>query len=723
MQRYNIFVGQCIDLADSLIIKSEAIADAMNMPLVEAGILVPTDKTQWRYYQHLAGQRFNTDSPVMITSLDTQEVMELTVSNLARHKKTSNVYRANPDYITALISEYPDMVVYIRGVFNPIMMGDAIGAADCTVLYYSQKLVEEQEQSIISDLQTWIKAAHVRWMAEGWKVHNDAFVAAFYSQLFPAIPGKIQDLRLARCHTQEVHSFHVEEFLASHQRLNEFLPYLTVKQKFTLYRNIRYWERNTGKEDIFQWLIDVFLTGWNMPVASYEVGQQIHDPVDDNSLRPLPVGYKNPLNFDEMQGGRDLQLVTTTEIINKEYGLATENPLYQEEMLDDLNERLSLTQYPDQPTKLIEITAIDPEAVERDQLDMTLFNELLHLACLGRYNIQHEIINPTNGDTVRMATKELIALFLYAAYQGYSGIELEHIPTMNCQGVLIKRWVTVDELLAFLPESYPDRWLPTVNYYVDTHTEIYSNLLSADEFYTAATGILAMKRNRWKYTQNRRRDTDTIAGDLLYQYYYRSYKCDLELGFADYKEFFAKFAMDYEIISSESWADIAVDAFNILTAYETNSSVTQSEIQRAMVKLLTMLSSYTIHFATRMASDSFIVTDPLVIKPDETMTSAALGEIIIQEVVEPIETKIKARGSMELQPTMPEIVETVIPQNFLFWFNLRPRVEVQVHSSLDVVIDMPLIEAEVTDITRVPWDGVTLEERVVVRNNGPYNTP
>ncbi|ANZ50269.1 putative virion structural protein [Erwinia phage vB_EamM_Phobos] len=723
MQRYNIFVGQCIDLADSLIIKSEAIADAMNMPLVEAGILVPTDKTQWRYYQHLAGQRFNTDSPVMITSLDTQEVMELTVSNLARHKKTSNVYRANPDYITALISEYPDMVVYIRGVFNPILMGDAIGAADCTVLYYSQKLVEEQEQSIISDLQTWIQAAHVRWMAEGWKVHNDAFVAAFYSQLFPAIPGKIQDLRLARCHTQEVHSFHVEEFLASHQRLNEFLPYLTAKQKFTLYRNIRYWERNTGKEDIFQWLIDVFLTGWNMPVASYEVGQQIHDPVDDNSLRPLPVGYKNPLNFDEMQGGRDLQLVTTTEIISKEYGLATENPLYQEEMLDDLNERLSLTQYPDQPTKLIEITAIDPEAVERDQLDMTLFNELLHLACLGRYNIQHEIINPTNGDTMRMATKELIALFLYAAYQGYSGIELEHIPTMNCQGVLIKRWVTVDELLAFLPESYPDRWLPTVNYYVDTHTEIYSNLLSADEFYTAATGILAMKRNRWKYTQNRRRDTDTIAGDLLYQYYYRSYKCDLELGFADYKEFFAKFAMDYEIISSESWADIAVDAFNILTAYETNSSVTQSEIQRAMVKLLTMLSSYTIHFATRMASDSFIVTDPLVIKPDETMTSAALGEIIIQEVIEPIDTKIKARGSMELQPTMPEIVETVIPQNFLFWFNLRPRVEVQVHSSLDVVIDMPLIEAEVTDITRVPWDGVTLEERVVVRNNGPYNTP
>lgn len=723
MQRYNIFVGQCIDLADSMIIKSEAIADAMNRPLLESGKQIPTDRSQWRYYQHLAGQRLSTDSPVMITSLDDQKSIELTVENLARHKKTSNVYRANPTYITALVSDYPDMVVYIKGCFTPIPLSESLAAPDCTVMRYSRLLVEEQEQSIISDLQTWILASHRRWMSEGWKVHNDAFEAAFYAQLYPQIPGKIMELRMARCHTPEVHSYHVEEFLASHQKLNEFLPYLTPAQKFTLYRNIRYWERNTGKDDIFTWLVDVFLTGWNMPTVAYDVGQQIHDASDDNHLRPEPVGYKVPLNFDEIQGGRDLQLVSTTEIINKEYGLADENYLYQEEMLNELNENLSLTQYPDQPTKLIEITAIDPEAVERDQLDMTLFNELLHLACLGRYNIQHEIINPTNGDTMRMSTKELIALYLYAGFQGYSGITLEHIPTLNCQGVLIKRWVTVDELMAFLPESYPGRWTPTVNYYVDTHTEIYSNLLSADEFYESVAKILEMKRNRWKYTHNRRRDTDTIAGQLLYQYYYRSYECDLKLNFENYAEFFAKFAMDYEIISSESWADIAVDAFNILTAYETNTSVTQSEIQRAMVRLLSMLSSYTIHFATRMASDSFIVTEPVVIKPDETLTSASLGEVIIQEAIEPIGSKIKARGNIEIDSPMPDVVEVNIPQNFNFFFNMRPRIEVQVETKLDVLIDQPLAMPDVTSIERIPWDGRRLVERVVIRDNGPYTAP
>lgn len=723
MQRYNIFVGQCIDLADSMIIKSEAIAEAMNLPLVESGQIVPTDKSEWRYYQHLAGKLFSTDTPVTIKSLDTKEMIELTIESLARHKKTSNTYRADPNYITALISDRPEMYLYIRGVFNPVPIKEAVAAPDCTILRYNGKLVEQQELSIISDLQAWIKASHVRWMAEGWKVHNDAFVAAFQSQLSPQIPGKLLDLRMARCFTPEVHSFHVEEFLASHQKLNEFLPYLTQVQKFTLYRNIRYWERNIGKQDIFTWLVDVFLTGWNMPAVAYQIGQQIHDPVDDDSLRPLPVGYTQPLNFDDLLGGRDLQLVSTTEIINKEYGLATENYLYQEEMLDKLNDQLSLAQYPSQPTKLIEITAIDPEAIERDQLDMTLFNELLHLSCLGLYNITHEIIDPTTGNTLKMATKELLALFLYAAYKGYSGIELGHIPTMYCQNVLIKRWVTVEELEAFLPDAYPGRWTPTINYYVDTHSEIYSNLLTADEFYEAASNILEMKRRRWKYTHNRRRDTDTIAGQLLHEYYYRSYKCDLKLGFENYEAFFAKFAMDYTIISNESWADIAVDAFNILTAYETNASVTQSEIQRAMVKLLTLLSSYTIHFATRMASDSYIVTDPVIVKPDETLTSAALGEIIIQEVIEPVETKIGATGTVELDGPMPDLVDVDIPQNFNFMFDLRPLIEVSIENKLDVVIDTPMVEAEVTSIEREPWDHRRLVQRVVVRDNGPYTAP
>ncbi|MIP73607.1 hypothetical protein ZQ72_26860, partial [Salmonella enterica subsp. enterica] len=121
----------------------------------------------------------------------------------------------------------------------------AIRVDDCSILYYDPALVEPQETSLITHIENFIRAAHVRFMADGWKVHNDCFVLAFYMQQYPVWPGLIMYIRKRLQFTTETHSYYVTEFLASHQELHEFMPYLTLKQKFTLYRNIRYWERNS----------------------------------------------------------------------------------------------------------------------------------------------------------------------------------------------------------------------------------------------------------------------------------------------------------------------------------------------------------------------------------------------------------------------------------------------------------------------------------------------
>lgn len=682
------------------------------MPLTELGISVPADKMKWRYYQHLAGQRFSTDTPLMITSLDTKEEIELTIENLARHKKTSNVYRSDPRYIATLLDAYPTMNVYIKGVFWPVPMDESIPAEDCSVLYYDDRFVEPQETNLIYDLSDMIYRAHARWMADGWKVYNDLYVTAFYGVIFVNLPGFIETLRMQRVHTVEVHSFHVEEFLASHQKLNEFIPYMTEEQKFSIYRNVRYWERHSGKEDVLEWLIDVFLTGWNMPVVAYNIGQQIHDPAA-GELLPHPIAYREALNFNDDIGGRDLIVTTTDEIISREHGLAYDNPNYAIDAQEDLDTRLSLTQYPSQTTKLLEIAAIDPETIERDQLDYTLFNELLHLACLERYNIFHDIINPTNGDTMRLSTKELIAMFIYAAFRGYSGIEFEKIPKMNCQGVLLKRWAMFDELEAFLPDAYPNRWTPTINYFMDTHDEIYNNILSSDEFFNISSTILLNKRRRWRYINNRKTDTDVQAGLQLFEFFYRGYQCDLKLPYEDYREFFQKFGMDYEIVSNEGWADIAVDAFNILTAFDSNSSVTQSEIQRMMVRLMTMLSSYTIHFATQMATDRMLVTDPLMVRVDSMLTSASITEIIISDSMGWVSTKTDSKATAVTPDVIVDILDVaanppppVTPSKpdelgGFDWYDVTMDVslaiQISVNASVEVLIDQPSVD--VCDVT------------------------
>ncbi|MIP73501.1 hypothetical protein ZQ72_26270, partial [Salmonella enterica subsp. enterica] len=108
MQRFNIFRDQAIQLAKSLIVKSESIAQQMNLAITKNGGFVSENRETWRYYLHLAGKRHAIDKPIYITSLDTQEQIELTTQNLSRHKKTSNVYRSNPEYVDDLIAEYPD---------------------------------------------------------------------------------------------------------------------------------------------------------------------------------------------------------------------------------------------------------------------------------------------------------------------------------------------------------------------------------------------------------------------------------------------------------------------------------------------------------------------------------------------------------------------------------------------------------------------------------------
>lgn len=652
MQRFNIFVAQTIELATSLIIKSECIAEQMNLALTESGNYVGPDRDTWRYYLHLAGIKHAVDSPIVINSLDTGEAIELTLDNLARHKKTTNAYRANPSYINQLVASYPEYAVYIRAMFNPIPLSVSVNAEDCSILAYDTDLVEPQEQSLIYDLGVWLKSVHMRWMAEGWRVHNDAFVLAFYTTLWPAIPGKILELRFQNVHTPEAHSYHITEFLASHQGLHAYVPYMTRQQMFAAYRNIRVWERSSGLADTYEWLIDVFLTGWNMSAVAYSVSQEIQTPAlnDDTGITPVPSAYRRALNYTELNSGRDLDVVDTSELINKEYSLATMNAQFLAEYQEDLDNRLSLTQFPDQSTKLVEITAIDPQTMERFDRAHNLFNEWLHFTALERYRGTHEVVNPTNGDTMKLTTKELVALYLYAAYRGYANTTLTKIPRFPIYGVLIKRWVGFDEMEGILMPSYPGRYDSLIHYYTDTHYLMEPLITEPAVMFKAAATIWQDKQRRYIYGINRRKLKDLAAAKVLFRYQYRDYMVDLKLPYVNYDMFFKTYGLDPTLISNDSWQDIATAAFNAGTDYANQTDITQTEIQAAMVALLTKLSSYSIHFAKSMDDGKYEVTDPLLPVLDDIEDRSFSDTTIIHTVAGPVD--VEGKSSAKTDPVL-----------------------------------------------------------------------
>lgn len=692
MQRFNIFRDQTIELAKSLIFKSESIAQQMNLAITENGGYVSSDRNTWRYYLHLAGRRHDVDKPILITSLDTQELIELTTANLSIHKKTSNVYRSNTEYIDKLILTNLDYAVYIKGCFWPVPLRVSLEVKDCSILYHNPALVESQEQSLIHNLEKLLIAAHVRYMADGWKVHNDAFVLGFYLMLYPQLPGMLLRLRAAKQFTLETHSYYVTEFLASHQELHEFIPYMTRSQMFTVYRNVRYWERNSGKKEIFDWMVETFFTGWSMPAVAYRVGQQIHDPTTglDEDLTPLPVGYQEALNYTERNSGRDLDLVSTADIIQKEMPLAFNNAVHQPEYQTEVDRRLGLTQYPNLTTKLVEVTAIDPEAIERFEFSHALFNEWLHLAARGDYAAEHDFLNPTNGDTLRLTTKQLLALYLYAGFKGFSGVELEKIPVFHALGVQVKRWIGPEEMRNHIVnDSWEGRYDKTINYFADTQYELgIENLRSNDEFYDAASAIIGNKRRRYVYTYNRRKIKDRAAAVQLFAYHYKDYRCDLKLAYANYDEFFNALGFDYTIVSDETWQDIATDAFNMGTNMENRATLSQGEIQRAMVKLMSKLSSYTIHFAARMSSDTYDITDPITPILGDIPTSGGMSTCIDDPHVGV--ASVKARASMRTNTplsVMPEITKMSMPRRYKMRMNILPGIQVRVHQNIRIDIE------------------------------------
>ena len=69
-----------------------------------------------------------------------------------------------------------------------------------------------------------------RWYVEAFALSDAYYPTVFYAMMSFFLVSKVLALRSVRIKTDEVHSFHLNEHLASHQYLDRYLPYLTREQ-------------------------------------------------------------------------------------------------------------------------------------------------------------------------------------------------------------------------------------------------------------------------------------------------------------------------------------------------------------------------------------------------------------------------------------------------------------------------------------------------------------
>lgn len=592
---FKIYLDDTIALARSLIIKLDSVADAMNTKANEYGLEVEDDKSTWRYYMHLAGDYHQLDESMSIVSLDTSDVIPFNKETLKLHKKTFAVYKNNIEYIEQLISRYPEQSLLIRSVIDPIDYTVSIPAKGGSILNYDTNMVELQEISLIGELEKEIQKFLYQYDMKSFAETDDLFVSAMTGILATNIVTKIQDIRAKNIKTSQTHSFHMIAYLASNYGIDSFVPFLTLPQILYLYHNIKFIERRSGHKEVFNVLINRLMTWRNLPVYSYDLIQKDMD-IEEGNLYPSAIFSKNPVNFNVLSG-RDIDEWSIDTVMQKQAGLATNNHDTMDDYLIETDDLVSTARVSKLPTKLLEVFAVDIEAISPIKLVDVLINEWIHMSATGRYVNVADLINPINGENMRLDTRELFLVFAYGTLRGKFDITPDVIPPFMAYSIQDKTYPDDNELLAAVHNEPLFHWDKEINFFNKTHTDVDDLIVTSYDFFSIVRKLTQHQRARLNYVYNASRYTESQGRRAMYDIIYKDQLCTLNIPtISTFDDFFLALGLDANLMSNEDWLDLSQEALDAATGYTDNNDISIQQIQAAIVKLFKRLSSYTIQF-------------------------------------------------------------------------------------------------------------------------------
>ena len=599
--QYDIYRRKVLDLARTLVVKSSASADAINLDLRNLGHQVnENDPGSWKYYLHLAGEYHYTDEPMTVRSLDTLEDIPFTKESLEHHLATSREYRQFGTYFRELVARYPHQEDLIKGVLNPVDIQTAIAAEDGQILYYDKSLVESNEENLIPRLEWWCKVYSRRWLVRAYALVDPLYVPSHLASMYMLIPSVVMNIRLANCHTNYAHSYHIREYLASHQKLDWAVDFMTKKQMLWLYREIRYIERNAGKQTTFRTLIDNVMTERNLPLAEWNMHHSLEKMPEE--LTPRVEFTRSTLNLDLSAAGIETRNVV--EMLDAEIGVARGNarviddeaPLIREEMEVSVKDKLE--------TKVLESAVIDTTDAAIHTLADTLLNHWLYLTHLDRYTAILTVDNPRTGAPLILSVKEAFIVFLYAMGKAM-GLEITNLPVLPANFVRRLPTPTRAELEGLVSDHLVDKKvfdaifkdLPPVRSYIST-----------EAFYREIEAVhknLLWHRLIWA-TREHADERGMVEGAA--RHLYHNYMCDLGSS-QSYQNWFTERGLDMMQFTRLESQLLAETLVSHATGANLNVTTSLRDIQSAMLRLMSTLSSYSVQYLQSINDQPLLVTD------------------------------------------------------------------------------------------------------------------
>lgn len=716
---HNDYLKSSLQLAKSIVIKHKTQADKMNDYLagVNKNFSASSNPSEWKYFKNINGLKYNSfyyqDQPVMVKSLDSGEIFELTKTSIQLHPYTKKDLLLFEKTYEDLIEQYPFQDTYIKACIldSNIDTAVTVNIKDFRIVLYNKKLIESQEDNLIFELQDWINNYKVTWFFEQYALSDTLFTAAQLAIFYEALFLKILAIRLKNAKTIRAHSYHIYSYLSSNKYIDEEFLRLNFKQRFFFYRNILYLNNHIGHNKTFDELIKILFDEAKMAVSAIDY-RQLKELDSDNYVKYNFA--KRPLNHITID--QDSSPYSLETLSNSEYTLAPSNPTYWKYIFNEADSKFK---------NVIRDTLYTKDIVSvfynyTDNVEYPLFETIVNTwAYFNQTNRARFIVRVNNiidNTSNLLSSKDAFKLFIYILYK-YNGLTLTQWPTVYISHVIKDTLPSNEELLSLCYN--PKKYYPNELNDIRIHFPQYSNAISTEAFYNYTFAVYLYNITLWIYKSNQHTIDENGQFTKMIQYFFKDdiYTFDNE----DIGDFLQR--VNFSNISQASNSQLYNMLTKIIDTVFDNryfDFLNYVNTQKAIISVFKKMTSYTIQI-----TDNYVKNNPTLVK----MKAALYGlyETIEEETqfvnldnfnLEVIQSTQSQTYTIEYDKNLSlSISEGIDESSYEIFFNTDILSVAEISNTIDVFqslnVEVEVLEAIGTEVTEDSLEFLILNQNKI----------
>ena len=607
-EHYRYYMNEVFALARSFIIKSNQSITNINKFLNLVGHNTPYDIKEWKYYKNINGEYFTGDNPdvssgndviMFINSLDTGNVIAFTKENFVNSPLTKKAYKHNSEEYKNLVSKYPSQVQLINGIISPVEKEKAIAASDWEILSYDSSLVESNEKNLIPNIQEWLYKFSVRWYNKYYILTDSLYSATFHAILYAQLPSLIINFRLNNCKTNQVHSWHVWQYLSSHYNFGKFKGVISPNQAAFLYHNIDWLITHKGTSEVLDFLYANFIKGSGLDLYSYVLRKDNENIVSQSTLPKIllsDVKY-NRYRYGEPNLIEDSSTSTPVNtVVNKMIPLATLNHTRVDRDIESTYDKMRRMPYTEIPTGILECL---PEFQTGFSINKRIesLKYWFYISSLGLFKKQFILTVPGGISGLTLNSNDSITVLLYCL-NVYGKVNEDKISPIYLEGIL-NAPENAERLMRNIVDKSSVSDGLTYDFVLDALEDLvtYSEIKNDSEFINVVKVLSTRKMRHFLLLGLVNSSTLRTQLNRMVEVLYPVVTCDF-VNDLNYTDFFNRIGVSKDSLNQ---GNVGFVVNSIISSYLNNDVVSSPTPKyKAMEEILSTLSSYTLKYVSSL---------------------------------------------------------------------------------------------------------------------------